>query len=147
MLWIVPFTFSFLSFLFQGKVVHAFLTLPLQVSFFIFAVAMPCAYVLCLLVLWMVPLTYKFQSRLLTLTSTIHAWSALEVFVISIIAALLELQQFAQFIIGNRCDMINKVLKHFGMYLHAHLTTPEHHTPHIPNTTSTFSLFLRLSSA
>jgi len=32
------------------------------------------------------------------------------VFVVSIIAALLELQQFAQFIIGNRCDLINKVL-------------------------------------
>jgi hypothetical protein len=76
---------------------------------------MPIAYVACLLVLWMVPLTYRFQSRLLTLTSTIHAWSALEVFVISIIAALLELQQFAQFIIGNRCDMINKILGAHGM--------------------------------
>lgn len=83
----------------------------IQVSFFIFAVAMPIAYVFCLLVLWMVPLTYKFQSRLLTITATIHAWSALEVFVISIIAALLELQQFAQFIIGNKCDMINKFLR------------------------------------
>jgi hypothetical protein len=93
------------------------------VSFFIFAVAMPCAYVICLLVLWMVPLTYKFQSRLLTLTATIHAWSALEVFVISIIAALLELQQFAQFIIGHRCDLINKVLRAYGMLTHI---------PHIP---------------
>jgi len=86
----------------------------IQVSFFIFAVAMPIAYVICLLVLWMIPLTYKFQSRLLTLTATIHAWSALEVFVISIIAALLELQQFAQFIIGHRCDLINKILRSYG---------------------------------
>lgn len=62
-------------------------------------------------------MTYKFQNRLLSLTSTIHAWSALEVFVISIIAALLELQQFAQFIVGNRCDLINKVLGMYGMNL------------------------------
>jgi len=82
----------------------------IQVSFFIFAILMPIAYLVCLLVLWMVPLTYTFQNRLLTLTATIHAWSALEVFVVSIIAALLELQQFAQFIVGNRCDLINKIL-------------------------------------
>jgi len=82
----------------------------IQASFFVFAVAMPIAYLVCLLVLWMVPLTYTFQNRLLTLTATIHAWSALEVFVVSIIAALLELQRFAQFIIGNRCDVINEIL-------------------------------------
>jgi uncharacterized paraquat-inducible protein A len=89
----------------------------IQVSFFIFAVAMPIAYLVCLLVLWMIPMTYTAQSRLLTLTTTIHAWSALEVFVVSIIAALLELQQFAQFIIGQRCDLINNVLAIYGTFL------------------------------
>lgn len=33
-----------------------------------------------------------------------NAWSALDVFIISIVAALLQIQQFAQFIVGGRCD-------------------------------------------
>jgi len=48
------------------------------------------------------------------LTEVLNAWSAIDVFVISILAALLEIQQFAQFIIGDRCNLINEILRqHF----------------------------------
>jgi len=46
-------------------------------------------------------------------TEVLNAWSAIDVFVISIVAALLEIEQFAQFIIGNRCDLINEILKQY----------------------------------
>lgn len=39
-----------------------------------------------------------------------NAWSALEVFQLSLLTSLLEIRQFAQFIIGNRCDQINQIL-------------------------------------
>lgn len=33
---------------------------------------------------------------------------------VSVIASLLELRQFAQFIIGHRCDFINPILEKYG---------------------------------
>jgi hypothetical protein len=37
----------------------------------------------------------------------------LDVFVVSIVASLLEIQQFAEFIVGDSCDEINKFLKEY----------------------------------
>ena len=50
------------------------------------------------------------NNRTFVLAEVLNAWSALEVFVISIIAALLEISQFASFIVGDDCDPINKVI-------------------------------------
>ena len=33
-----------------------------------------------------------------------NAWSTVEVFQIALLASLLELKQFAMFMIGNKCD-------------------------------------------
>ena len=45
----------------------------------------------------------------MVLTEVCNAWSALDVFCVSIAAALLEIQQFAAFIVGDACDGINEV--------------------------------------
>ncbi len=39
------------------------------------------------------------------------AWSTVDVFVVSIFAALMEFRQFAQYILGGHCDELNKILK------------------------------------
>jgi len=82
----------------------------LQVTFFLFAVAMPFLHLGTLLVLWMCPLTAKAQRGIFIAAEVMNAWSALDVFVIAIIAALLEVRQFAAFMIGNKCDLIDEYL-------------------------------------
>ena len=51
-------------------------------------------------------------------TTAVNAWSALDVWCVAILASLLEIQQFAKFIVGDSCDGINKYLK---QYLSAYL--------------------------
>lgn len=82
----------------------------LQATFFFYAVVTPFATLFLLFVILVHPLTLQRQSQLLTLAEIANAWSAIEVFVLSIIAALFEISTFASFIIGHRCDAINKVL-------------------------------------
>ena len=66
-----------------------------------------------LLFLWFYPLRLKSQKSLFTLAEVFNAWSALDVFCLSIAAALLEIRQFANFIVGDSCDGINKILKKY----------------------------------
>lgn len=82
----------------------------LQASYFLFGVAMPLAFLLSLVVLWLVPLTLRSQRQLHVLSEVLNAWSTLDVFCVSIVAALLEIQQFAAFIVGDSCDGINQLL-------------------------------------
>ena len=55
----------------------------------------------------------KLRGRLFVLTEVLRAWSAMEVFVLAVIAALTELEKFAQFLVGGRCDFINPFLAKF----------------------------------
>ncbi len=50
------------------------------------------------------------QRKLFTVAEMLNAWSTIDVFVISIIAALLEIKQFAAFIIGDSCNVVNEWL-------------------------------------
>jgi len=47
------------------------------------------------------------------LAEIMNAWSGLDIFVVAILAALLEIQQFAAFIVGTSCDGINKYLEEY----------------------------------
>jgi len=89
-------------------------TLFLQVLFFILICVMPLVYLSLLVLLWLWPFTFSAQRRLLHITEIAQAWASLEVFVVAVIAALLELQQFAQFILGDRCDKINLYLAKYA---------------------------------
>jgi len=92
----------------------SFGTRYLQVTYFIFALAIPLTHMLTMIGLWLIPLSRKVQRRVFVLTEVLNAWSAIDVFVVSILAAVLEIEQFAQFIIGDRCNLINEILKqHF----------------------------------
>ena len=35
------------------------------------------------------------------------AWNSLDVFIVSVIAALVEIRQFASFIVGDKCNFLN----------------------------------------
>jgi hypothetical protein len=86
-----------------------------QATFMLFAFAMPIFYLFSLLVLWVVPLRPKQQAFVFHVVEICRAWSGMEVFVLAVIAALTELEQFAQFLVGSNCDTINPILaKYFS---------------------------------
>jgi hypothetical protein len=85
----------------------------MEVSFLCFGLGFPLALMVTLIFLWFYPMRLKSQKSLFTLAEVFNAWSALDVFTLSIAAALLEIQQFAAFIVGDSCDGINKILKKY----------------------------------
>eukprot|EP00475_Leptophrys_vorax_P003121 TRINITY_DN1180_c0_g1_i1.p1 TRINITY_DN1180_c0_g1~~TRINITY_DN1180_c0_g1_i1.p1 ORF type:complete len:481 (+),score=144.49 TRINITY_DN1180_c0_g1_i1:475-1917(+) len=82
--------------------------------FLLFAVVVPCAQLLTLFCLWVIPLKRSTQKRALWAVEVLRAMGAIDVFIVSIIAALYELKQFVAFIIGDKCDSINALLSRFA---------------------------------
>eukprot|EP01062_Namystynia_karyoxenos_P065974 TRINITY_DN5_c0_g1_i1.p1 TRINITY_DN5_c0_g1~~TRINITY_DN5_c0_g1_i1.p1 ORF type:complete len:1504 (+),score=553.56 TRINITY_DN5_c0_g1_i1:150-4514(+) len=80
------------------------------VTFILFTIIVPIIMVVGLLAMWLVPLTLSEQKIVLFCNNILAAWSSTEVFIVSLLAALLEIGQFAAFLIGGRCDGINAVL-------------------------------------
>jgi hypothetical protein len=85
----------------------------IQAAFFGFGVAMPLGFLFLILIVWTIPLNLDLFRQLVVLAEVANAWNAIDVFVVSVVAALLELHQFAAFIVGDSCDDINKILKEY----------------------------------
>eukprot|EP00045_Choanoeca_perplexa_P006819 m.59015 g.59015 ORF g.59015 m.59015 type:complete len:1016 (-) comp13804_c0_seq1:15-3062(-) len=82
-----------------------------QAFYLLFACAVPLIQQLVLAVLWLTPLAAKAQRRIYTAAEILFAWSGLEVYLLSIIMALLQLQPLTRFIIGHKCDTFNALLR------------------------------------
>jgi hypothetical protein len=82
----------------------------LQVSYFVFGLATPVALIGLVAVLWLCPLPRRLARKLRVATEITSAWAALDVFCVSIAAALLEIGQFAAFAVGSKCRDINYIL-------------------------------------
>eukprot|EP01114_Cavostelium_apophysatum_P012565 TRINITY_DN2842_c0_g1_i1.p1 TRINITY_DN2842_c0_g1~~TRINITY_DN2842_c0_g1_i1.p1 ORF type:complete len:1131 (+),score=314.29 TRINITY_DN2842_c0_g1_i1:215-3607(+) len=85
----------------------------IQGTYFLFTIAIPPLHLTSLLILWLIPLTKRAQRRFFVVTEIFNAWSAIEVFVIAIIAAVLQIEKFAQFIVGDHCDLFVPYLKEY----------------------------------
>jgi len=83
----------------------------IQTTYFIFALGAPLCFLICLLLLWVVPMRLKTQYRVYTAAEIFQAWSTLDVFISSVLAAMLQLSTFAGFLVGDKCDAINPLLK------------------------------------
>jgi len=81
-----------------------------QVVFIMTAFIFPVLHILSMLVLWLVPLKRKVQHYLHYACEVLSAWSCVDVFIISIIAACLEIRQFAGFMVGDKCDFLTPYL-------------------------------------
>jgi len=77
-----------------------------QIVFIMTAFIVPVLHVVAMLVLWFVPFTRKIQHYLRYVCEVLSAWACVDVFIISIIAAVLEIQQFAGFMVGDKCDFL-----------------------------------------
>jgi len=80
----------------------------IQFFFIVFSGVTVLIFLGLLLVLWNAPLTVKGQRTFLVLAQVMNAWSGLDVFVVAILACVLEISQFANFILGDTgLDAIN----------------------------------------
>ena len=83
----------------------------LQMAYYFYAVVTPIACLGCLILLFICPMTLLRQRLLLVAAEICNAWSAVEVFLLSICAALFQISTFASFIIGDKCDIVNTVME------------------------------------
>ena len=84
-----------------------------QVIYFLTVFVMPIAMLLHIIFLWLVPLPRKTQKIVYSITEILNAWSCLDVFILAIIAAILQIGQFAEFIVGDKCDTINPFIEKY----------------------------------
>ncbi len=82
----------------------------LQFSFLVVAFVIPVARILVMLVLWVVPLDVKTQHNLQEASEFFHSWSCLEVFLVSVVAAMFEVNQMAIFMLEGGCDQIDAIM-------------------------------------
>ena len=84
-----------------------------QLIYFLTILIFPICHLLTVIILWLVPLSRKIQKFIYTICEILNAWSCIDVFVVSIIAAIVEISQFTAFIVGDKCDFINPFLEKF----------------------------------
>ena len=94
-----------------------------QIIFLLTAFAMPVAMLLTVIFVWFIPLPRRVQKIFYAIIEILNAWSCLDVFVLSIIAAITEIGTFTEFIVGDKCDAINPFIdKYFDKKLNGHDT-------------------------
>jgi len=85
----------------------------IQWIFCIFSMVVVVIYHVTLMMLWVTPLTNRMQRIGLVAAQVMNAWNALDVFVVSICAGVLEIRQLALFIIGTKCDALDAMVEQF----------------------------------
>ena len=88
----------------------------LQVCLIIFSVAMPVLHLLTALLLWCVRTNPSWKGRLLMVAEITYAWSAIDVFIFTLIVSLYQIERFSLFVIGHKCDALNPALEQFSDY-------------------------------
>jgi hypothetical protein len=87
----------------------------LQTAYYFYSLIMPFTCLAALGLLFLMPMTLPCQQRMMAVAEIANAWSAVEVFALSIIASLFEISTFASFLVGHKCDLINEFLaNHFA---------------------------------
>ena len=82
----------------------------IQVAYSLFVLVIPLMFIVSLAVIWVIPLTMQLQKAAFLAVEIFSAWAAMDVFIVALIVALLELEQFAAFIISDKCDGIDDFL-------------------------------------
>ena len=82
----------------------------IQAFFIIITCILPALNLILLFILLSLPLKLQMQRCLFIVIDILSAWSCLDIFVVSVIAAVLEIEKFSQFIIGDKCDFLNSAL-------------------------------------
>jgi uncharacterized paraquat-inducible protein A len=78
----------------------------IQLTYFFFALFMPIICIIIVNILFYLPMTLKNQNKVFLLMEICNAWSAIEVLILAVFASMLELSQFAAFMVGDHCDFL-----------------------------------------
>ena len=84
-----------------------------QFIYFFTVLAIPVTFIFIVIILWFAPLPRKRQNILYNLAEILNAWSCIDVFVIALIAGVVQIVQFAKFLVGDKCDLIDPILKQY----------------------------------
>lgn len=84
-----------------------------QFIFFIVTVVVPYVHMVFLVILLFVPMTKKVLLNFYYFCETLYAWSCLDVFIISILATVLEIGQLTSFLVADKCDFIQPIIEKF----------------------------------
>ena len=76
----------------------------MQTCFYVFGLFAPLLTLAALALLWLLPLPLRISKSVHSIVLTLDAWSALDVYCISVAASLLEIRQFVGFIVEKVCD-------------------------------------------
>jgi hypothetical protein len=78
----------------------------IQVTYFTFSMFMPVAFLLFMIFLYLKPLTLRSHKAIHVLVEIFYAWSGVDIFIVSILAAVLQISQLAESLVGDRCDFL-----------------------------------------
>lgn len=84
-----------------------------QIVFFLITIIIPYIHMFTLFFLLFLPMTKKKLLSFYYICETLYAWSCLDVFIISILAAVLEIGQLALFLVADKCDPIEPIIKQY----------------------------------
>ena len=84
-----------------------------QFIYFLTVLAIPITFIIILIILWFTPLPRKAQNILYTIAEILNAWSCIDVFVIALIAGVVQIGQFAKFLVGDKCDFIDGIIQDY----------------------------------
>mmetsp|Transcript_20959 Transcript_20959/g.45831 ORF Transcript_20959/g.45831 Transcript_20959/m.45831 type:complete len:517 (-) Transcript_20959:433-1983(-) len=73
----------------------------MTIMYFLFAMCVPLVMLVLLAALWGMPMTLASTKRMFYVCETVQAWAALDVFLVSIMAAVLEIGGLSQAVIGD----------------------------------------------
>ena len=94
-----------------------------QIVYFLTVLVLPLGFLLFVGILWFVPMSRKAQTIFYAIAEILNAWSCIDVFVIAIVASLTEIEQFTKFIVGDKCNTIDPIIKkYFSKILDGHDT-------------------------
>ena len=75
----------------------------LQAIFVVICIAVPLLWLGLLALLWSAPLAQSRRRQLMVAAEVAYAWSALDVFLLTTVASIFELDRFAHFLISSHC--------------------------------------------
>jgi len=85
----------------------------IKMTYFFFALVMPLVCLTLLFTLFIIPMRLKRQQQIFILAEIANAWSAIEVFVIAVLASLVEIGPFSASMVEQHCILFDQLLSGF----------------------------------
>lgn len=82
----------------------------MQLCFLLFSIVLPVVTSILLTILWLIPMNLRELKLTFYASEVAQAWAAIDVYILSVIAVVLEIDQFSLFLQQPICDPITKII-------------------------------------